>query len=191
MRIFRTKGGDAQKRASKLPQNLPRSSTERALRMENKRLAEEVRRLRGELERANAHAVNEHSVNEYCKVLWQWFDLIIEQSRTERGKTAFQAIAAVEWDIKHSIKKSNYLYRRLYLGQAHRTRKCPLHDGRWSGYGFGPDEWCPCSLHGLSDLSEPTWDSSRPQTWIGGMDLTGWLPEDYDVANFPGRAPTT
>ena len=179
MHILRTGGGDAAKPTSKL-------RGRRALRIENERLAGELRRLRDEFEQANARAVNE-----YCDILWQWLDLIIEQSRTERGKDAFKAIASVAWEIKISIKKSNYLYRRLYLGQAHRTRKCPRHNGRWSGYGFGPDKWCPCSRGGLGDLSEPTWDSSQRGGWIRGLDLTGWLPEGYDVASFPGGPPTT
>lgn len=51
-------------------------------------------------------------------------------------------------------RKSNLLFRLLYLGQRRRMRKCPEHEGRWSGCQPEP---CP---HGCSV----------------GSDVTGWLP---------------
>ncbi|MBA3394183.1 MAG: hypothetical protein H0T89_16160 [Deltaproteobacteria bacterium] len=54
------------------------------------------------------------------------------------------------------IGKSCLLSRLIYGGEQLRIRQCPLHGGRWSGYGI---EACPagCSY---------------------GLNLTGWLPND-------------
>ena len=46
--------------------------------------------------------------------------------------------------IELEISKSDYLRRRIYAGEPHRTVKCPVHKGRWSGI-IPPDErYCPC-----------------------------------------------
>lgn len=50
--------------------------------------------------------------------------------------------------------KSNLLYRLIYLGQPLRTKKCPKHDGHWSGCDF--QGTCECQV---------------------GTDVTGWLPD--------------
>lgn len=46
------------------------------------------------------------------------------------------------------VWKSNYLWRRIYLGQAHRTEPCPSCKGRWGrrlfeGCGCGGTGWLP------------------------------------------------
>lgn len=66
--------------------------------------------------------------------------------------------------ILTSIHKSNLLARMIYGGEALRERRCPIHDGRWSGYG-----WCSagCSTH-----PDPN--------------ITGWLPNAY-VEAWPER----
>lgn len=60
------------------------------------------------------------------------------------------------WEITTFARKSNLLWRLLYAGEPLRTRKCPEHDGHWSGCKPEP---CP---HGCSY----------------GHDVTGWLPND-------------
>jgi hypothetical protein len=50
-------------------------------------------------------------------------------------------------------RKSNLLFRLLYLRQPLRTKKCPKHQGHWSGCKFGLDG-CECQV---------------------GFDVTGWL----------------
>lgn len=54
----------------------------------------------------------------------------------------------------HYATKSNLLFRLLYLGERPRTRKCPKHDGHWSGWA---NTSCECQ---------------------SGLDVTGWLPNE-------------
>jgi hypothetical protein len=71
------------------------------------------------------------------------------------------------------IRKSNYLWRRIYLRQDHRDKKCPKHKGRWSGYETPPVE-------------EMRQDPDNPRILLFdpvcecqvGYDLTGWLPNE-------------
>lgn len=98
--------------------------------------------------------------NPTCEILFQWLDLICEQVEADEaaGRQAdanFVVIAASAHSIRMAATKSNYLARRIYGGEEHRTVKCPEHDGHWSGYGI-------CT-HGCS---------------IGRYDITGWLPDD-------------
>ena len=98
-------------------------------------------------------------VEDYCAVLWQWLELIEE--RVAAGDTDgwgvdrnFKTIAEAAPALRMAIHKSSYLGRRLYGGEAHRTERCPLHQGRWSG------------------LPNPL----RPPEC--GCDFTGWLPAE-------------
>lgn len=95
-------------------------------------------------------------VEEHCAVLWQWLDIIVAKVE-EDGDDAdsnFRTVAEAAPAIRTAVLKSSYLARRLYGGEAHRTVKCPTHQGRWSG---------------LPDPSHP------PEC---GCDLTGWLPAE-------------
>lgn len=101
-------------------------------------------------------------VGRYCNALDQYAKALREGRETERENFPASplppdATAAIieHWGtISVFVRKSNLLYRLLYLGQPLRTRKCPEHDGHWSGCHPEP---CP---HGCSV----------------GMDVTGWLP---------------
>lgn len=56
------------------------------------------------------------------------------------------------------IAKSNLLHRLIYIGEPLRTKKCPEHQGRWSGCDWNFDEdkpVCECT---------------------SGLNITGWLP---------------
>lgn len=112
-------------------------------------------------------------VTRYCDILWQWLDLVCKRAeeddaRSEAEKvnygqvTDFQKIRDLAPRIKLAIQKSNYLARRIYAGEEHRTEPCPLHKGHWSGYA-GPGNSCP---HGCS---------------LGAYDITGWLPAQPKV----------
>lgn len=52
-----------------------------------------------------------------------------------------------------AIVKSSYLARRIYGGEAHRTERCPVHLGVWSGIP-GPDDEnrCACEMTGWLPL---------------------------------------
>lgn len=101
---------------------------------------------------------------EIREVVFTWLDLIVERSRDDAPES-FRRIAEVVPALKLAADKSNYLGRRFYLGQKHRTEPCPVHKGRWSGYAF-PSR-CACSL--------------------GSYDITGWLPEEGDETPSLGR----
>ena len=54
-----------------------------------------------------------------------------------------------------AIRKSNLLFRMLFLGEPLRTTPCPTHKGKWSG----------CKELGTCDCQ-------------CGWDVTGWLPNE-------------
>lgn len=90
-------------------------------------------------------------VTRYCDALDTWANAVRAGGYGGNGGSLSDAISKV-W---LAIRKSNLLFRVLYLGQPLRTKKCPRHDGRWSGYGNGD----PC-----------------PEGCSVGADITGWLP---------------
>ncbi len=95
-------------------------------------------------------------VESYCAALKIWAAIIVENNRTSllkygHGSTYFHVLN----DVIRDITKSNLLGRLIYGKQKLRTRKCPTHEGRWSGCTPNP---CP---DGCSD----------------GINVTGWLPE--------------
>jgi len=98
--------------------------------------------------------------DEIHEIIFQWLDLIKERAKEDHGKThrPYEKIAATVDMWKLAADKSNYLARRLYMGQKHRTQQCPQHHGNWSGYAFPLR--CECSL--------------------GTYDITGWLPAPGD-----------
>ena len=98
-------------------------------------------------------------VSEYCDALVQYATAL--QRCAEEGNpgpfgSADEASEIAEALFKLNLwgRKSNLLWRLIYLGQDLRTEKCPTHQGRWSGYGYG-DNTCECQV---------------------GLDITGWLP---------------
>lgn len=99
-------------------------------------------------------------VSHYCNALTSWRRAVLEAD--ERGDYendgGMQSVAttlretAMPLDL--AIRKSNLLYRLIYLGEPLRSEPCPEHKGHWSGcaYGDGVCEHC-----------------------MAGMDVTGWV----------------
>lgn len=102
-------------------------------------------------------------VSEYCKAFDDWiaacqeahkeYEDEIEGTGVGRGSPPpLWEVREYIWKLRAlDIGKSSYLARRIYGGERHRTRKCPVHKGHWSGLPFDPP--------------------------LCGCDLTGWLPE--------------
>lgn len=81
-------------------------------------------------------------VSRYCDALRTWSECMIK--RHEYDSEAANALMYVELQIR----KSDLLARLIYGGEALRTKKCPVHDGRWSGitpceHGCGSTGWVP------------------------------------------------
>lgn len=90
----------------------------------------------------------------YCAAFERWMQCIHDAQKDVRPGEARHG-ASYAGNLRHiwtDIKKSSLLGRLLYGGEKFRTRKCPKHDGRWSG---------------LSECEH-------------GCDSTGWLPEAAD-----------
>lgn len=104
-------------------------------------------------------------VSDYCTAFRDWVRAISEavergdfdwdENMKEKWRERVEVLQGAEIDIR----KSNLLYRLIYLGEQLRTEKCPRHKGRWSGYGWG--HICACQ-----DYEDGGY----------GPDLTGWLP---------------
>jgi len=92
-------------------------------------------------------------VNEYCAALEAWRNAIHEAHA--RGEPDWDNLIEAIDTVELSMKKSNLLYRLIYLGEKLRTKPCPIHKGHWSG--CSPD---PC-----------------PEGCSSGSDITGWLEE--------------
>jgi hypothetical protein len=110
-------------------------------------------------------------VDEYCEALWKWLRLIEAKVEAAGPPPAddwddvgqYRLIAAAASQLRVAIKKSNYLYRRIYKGEPHRTVPCPKHKGQWSGCEFDAN-YCEC----MSDVN-----------------VTGWLPTEPSDAPGP------
>lgn len=109
-------------------------------------------------------------VSEYCNALWDWFDAcqvaaeeydaLTEEQRAWRSPPPLYEIREHLWKLRYlDIGKSNYLWRRIYAGDPHRTEKCPKHKGHWSGC------YPPGTEHGDCEC-------------VFGGNTTGWLPAE-------------
>lgn len=65
--------------------------------------------------------------------------------------------------LRFMFMKSCLLDRLIYCGEPLRTRKCPIHEGVWSGVNFGANR-CPHHCEGRCGCT------------------TGWMPEPKAVA---------
>ena len=89
-------------------------------------------------------------------IIFDWMDMVAKvRPELQDSKD--------KWKL--AARKSNYLHRRLMIGQKKRLVECPKHKGKWSGYAF-PGR-CECSL--------------------GSYDITGWLPEEGDETERLGQ----
>src|SRR5215216_1892787 len=85
------------------------------------------------------------TVNEYCKALDEYIAAISEEHKEESEDWPSKQLKQLADDYRQhfiTIRKSNFLYRLLYLGERVRTEKCPEHKGKWSGYGWRRE--CAC-----------------------------------------------
>lgn len=93
-------------------------------------------------------------IKEFCAAFETWvMQLYIKYKEPDQIQYAPQWLKQVN-EIKLWIRKSNLLYRLLYVREPLRTEKCPEHKGIWSGIAFEPEQAC-----------------------IHGCHLTGWLPK--------------
>lgn len=89
-------------------------------------------------------------VSRYCKALETWAKAV-QQCHDGR----LLEVAKHFDEIAMAIRKSNLLFRLIYLGEQIRTVPCPVHKGVWSG--CKPDGECEC---------------------MSGFNVTGWLPNE-------------
>lgn len=89
-------------------------------------------------------------VSRYCTALETWARAVQQchDGRLLELAKHFDSIAL-------AIRKSNLLFRLIYLGEEIRTVACPVHEGVWSG--CKPDGTCKC---------------------MSGFNVTGWLPNE-------------
>lgn len=100
-------------------------------------------------------------VSAYCKAFETWAEVQVKKFRESKKEleangenTTFafgSAIVPHFRVLERTIRKSDLLYRLVYLGEELREELCPLHQGKWSG--LHPDP-CPHAC-----------------------DYTGWLPK--------------
>ena len=72
-----------------------------------------------------------------------WYSVWNDKSDLERWEKCLNALN----DLYLFIVKSDYLRRRIYAKERHRTEKCPVHKGHWSGLRWPTDppvEGCLC-----------------------------------------------
>lgn len=96
-------------------------------------------------------------VRRYCDALWTWMDCVEDAYKEDGAKptSKFADIAPRMRSLRTAIQKSNLLWRLIYGGEPLRTKKCPVHQGHWSGLPH-PDNDCE-----------------------HGCELTGWIPDDF------------
>ena len=92
---------------------------------------------------------------DYCEKFEQWAqacmtDLPADDEHMKGWREEFRQHYQF---IYTAIKKSNLLSRLIYEGEKIRTKPCPIHQGRWSGWHY--PEVCP-----------------------HGCDFTGWIKEE-------------
>jgi len=99
---------------------------------------------------------------EYCYALLIWAKTVIknyDEDDTWRDTNLYESAVALQRS-ELAIRKSNLLWRLIYCGEKLRIEKCPIHKGKWSGYGDCQNT-PPCNY---------------------GWDMTGWLPlEDEEI----------
>lgn len=103
-------------------------------------------------------------VSKYCGALYEWQKALSQNDFGREhayGNPAGMSLAAMVGTVFAAISKSNLLARLIYGGERLRTKKCPVHDGHWSGCSFS-DDVCDCQMMEDGEY---------------GSNVTGWLPE--------------
>jgi len=122
-----------------------------------------------------------YSIKEYCDKLYEWAAIIkstyaeietqIKNGELEPKQVIYPQVKELPEAldiVMLAIQKSSLLGRTMYGGQKPRTKKCPVHQGRWSGlYATRPDHHARGT-----DLVCECWD---------GWECSGWVPEHKDL----------
>lgn len=106
-------------------------------------------------------------VKRYCDALRTWAECLREKYDEEKDKARWRSFGNIVPHLESfnlAISKSSLLFRLIYIGEKLRTKKCPIHKGRWSGLEFPADE-----EHGIKGNECPH-----------GCNLTGWIHEEND-----------
>jgi hypothetical protein len=102
------------------------------------------------------HKVRVAPITDYCQAFFDWHkaiaDALQDPEVSDMHKDSLRPIKEALDALYIPVMKSNYLARRIYGGEEHRTEKCPVHNGHWSGmYWPGtPDADCPCADTGTT-----------------------------------------
>jgi len=96
-------------------------------------------------------------VSRYCNALRTWRDAVRDAFCTDGGEfdSRFNKLVSAIDIVELAITKSSLLDRLIYWGESLRTRKCPKHQGYWSGLPHSNND-CECGLTGW--LPEPKTD---------------------------------
>jgi hypothetical protein len=95
-------------------------------------------------------------VDYFCTVLDDWFRACAEEKKRYDSESppwrsrpplyeVVEGLMSLGGVGSLDVIKSNYLGRRLYGGEAHRTEKCPYHDGHWGGLFTTVPRECDCA----------------------------------------------
>lgn len=89
-----------------------------------------------------------------------WRQAVAEAKLPPMGHLRDFCTAMRQTDVRmpYLIQKSNYLARRFFVGDIHRTEKCPVHNGHYTG-GLVDD--CPhkCGGTGFLFIDVKPWSS--------------------------------
>jgi len=129
-------------------------------------------------------------VREYCDAILDWFSAI-ERANTDelllkngchQGSSYYQHLSKIRIDMQ----KSNFLYRRIYLGEAKRTEICPMHKGAWNG-NVALATGCPYGCAGTGWLHK----DNEAEGWVSAQIVWKVPPPDgrilHDVRTYKSR----
>lgn len=105
-------------------------------------------------------------VNEYCRGFYDYMSAL--RAAAKRDGVDRWPIVKYFGEIDALLHKSNLAARLIYVGEKLRSRKCPKHDGSWSGVPLSATMDCP-----------------------HGCNLTGWIREPEDGGPPHGSDPST
>jgi hypothetical protein len=100
-------------------------------------------------------------ISQYCQAFVDWhtgIQAMLSDQDAGGQEENWEGVNEALNVLQIPIRKSNMLWRLIYLGQQVRTEKCPIHQGHWMGYGECEND-PPCN---------------------SGWDITGWLPNPDD-----------
>lgn len=135
---------------------------------EIRELREQIKQLQDDLKHSDTpeamtHALELHHrcvvrpVVEYCEAFYDWIKALevahkeweekSEDSKQWHSPPPLYSSKEHIGFVLMAIGKSDYLRRRIYAKESHRTEKCPVHKGKWSGLRWPtepPMEGCLC-----------------------------------------------